>query len=225
MKLTIRRMTSLSKRTVVSITFSLLVSLCLLGTLFSNTTLAQPQTNKIAVIFRELHVFESHTAMGCANWNVGAGVYWSEPFSYRSIGQTILDDCVNQDNTYQLSVPTTAIVEEYPSNQWRGLYISATNEVWVGYDYLGESNVLLPPPPSFVEYYTVEAKHFHDTFIGPILVTDYSVNFQLNNCRNPYFADKPWELCNLPPGQYYLFPDQSGWASGYPPDPDLEGGL
>jgi hypothetical protein len=225
MKHTIRRMTSLSKKTIVSIIFSLLVSLYLI-TSFSNTTFAQPQTNKIAVAFWDrLHVFESHTAMGCANWDVDAGVYWHGPFSQRHIGTRILDHCVHEDNSYPLSVPFTAIVEEYPPDQWRGFYITAYNENWWGNEILAGYSVLLPPPPSLVEYHIVKPQHFHDTFIGPVLVPDYSVAFQIANCRHPYWADKPWDPCNFPPGQYYRFPDQGEWASGYPPDPDLEGGL
>jgi hypothetical protein len=218
MNLTISQLTILNKRTIVSVTFSLLLSLCLLSTLFIDTALAQPQTNKIAIIAWQLTVRNSHAAIGCANWDVYAQLFYSDPFTSRNIIQKILDDCVDEDNTYHME-PTTAIVEEYPPNEWRRLIFYGYNEDWVGDKVLAESVELLLPPPTYVAYYTVEGNAWN----GEPWNWDYTVYpVQVNNCRHPDWI-RIGGLCSLPPGQYYTFPGQQFWTSGFPPDPDLEG--
>jgi hypothetical protein len=218
MKLTISQLTVLNKKTIVRVTFSLVISLCLLSTLFVNTSHAQPQTNKVAIIFWQLTVINSHTWSGCANWNVYAQVFYSEPFASRQIIQKILDDCVDEDNTYHMW-PTTAIVEEWPPNEWRKLVLYGYNEGWFSDFYvLAESVELLLIPPTFVSNFYVQGNAWKNQPWN----WDYTVNVQVNNCRHPDWI-RIGGLCSLPPGQYYVFPGQMAWNSGWPPDPDLEG--
>jgi hypothetical protein len=220
MKLTISHMILLNKRTIVSVTFSLLVSLCLLSTLFIGTTFAQPETNKIAIIYDQLHVYNSGAAWGCANWNVYAQVYYPHPSIYQ-LETTILDRCVDEGITYDL-VPATAIVEEYPPNEWRALRFWGYNEGWLEHSYFADINPLHPNPPYLFETYYAESGRTLPILGELFYIPDYYVRYHIQNCRHPVLAAMNYGICSFAPGAYYTYPGlQVGWTPGVPPDPDL----
>jgi hypothetical protein len=230
MKLTVSQKTLVNNRSIVSVTFSLLISLCLLSTLLVDTAFAQPQTNKIAIIFRELHVFNAHG--DCANWILWASVYYgSAPRGEydRSITQNIAEGCFHSGGNYPLRFPTTAIVDEYPPNEWRGLWLHGYNKGWFGWDRLAERIECCLRIPSVVEYRTaVATQPPYDMFRGNVdYIVDYSVSYQYINCRNPIWfliLDSAINgLCRLPPGQYYQYPGDMTWTRGVAPPLDLEG--
>lgn len=224
----------------------LLALLCFVSTLSIASIYAQePSNNKIAVVFYQLHVYESHSAIGCANWDVFGSV--EHEFSHREIVQVVLQGCLHEDNTYQID-PTTAIVEELPDNEPLLLWVWVLNDNWwIADDLLSYFNLDISNPSQSRTPITMQT-------------ADYSISFDLYDCRsfppsqhtsnqaftrsektgnqpsaffplipNVAFAQgdesgDPKFICNYPPGQYYRYEGkQVDWTRGYPPDPDLEG--
>ena len=212
-------MTLLDKNTVVSLfVISLIILLGLLDPLPVNITYAQQSTHKIAVIFDEVHIYSSHTAIGCANWNLLGFSFYSEPPLTRSLLTTILDYCVDEGNTYR-TIPTTALVEEFAPGERRTIGSYGTNELWFGgTEQLGRVYLALYSPP---EIWTRLTEHSIGDNEG-----DYSLTFSVLNCRHPILFVThllTGGLCALPPGEYYRDDRQSSWTRGVPPDPDLGG--
>jgi hypothetical protein len=188
----------------------LVLFLCFISPLSIAQIYAQPtHNNKIAIVFDQLHVYESHSWIGCANWDVFGSL--EHEFSHREIVQLILKGCLNEDNTYR-TLPTTAIVEELPDNEPLLLWVWVLNRNWIGSDLLSYFNLDVSNPPPFRTPQTIET-------------ADYNISFELYNCGSfPHSQDIKF-ICNYPPGQYYRFEgNQVAWQRGYPLAPDdLEG--
>jgi hypothetical protein len=226
MKLTIDHMKLLDKKKVFCLTFSILASFCLFSTLFIDTALAQLEMKKFAIIFRELHVINSHG--DCANWILWANVYYHG----RGIPQIIADGCFHSGGNYPLRFPVTAIVDQFPYDvntglEWRGLSLYGVNQGWFGDDRLAERHECCLRIPNVVEYRTAEVYQPAPPFV-PATIVDYSVTYQIINCQHPVWllfleGGRGGTLCSQPPGQYYQYPRTLGWWRGIAPSQDLEG--
>jgi hypothetical protein len=199
------------KKYILEISLSIFLVLFLV-TLSLHTTYAQPSTNKNAIVFWGVHIYDSHDFWGCGDWNLYAEL--NRPFTWT----VVLDYCVDQDNTYGV-IPRVAIVTEYTSDQKPKLWLFGTEEDgWLGLEFLHVTNFQISNPP-FGYFTFIIPSGFIDG--ARYDSTDYWTGFDLIDCHSS--VGQSLQICNLPPGRYYKWADEEFWTYGVPPDPDLGG--
>jgi hypothetical protein len=201
----------LDKKSILEIGLSIFL-LLLLITLSLHITHAQPGTNKNAIIFWGVHIYNSHDIWGCGDWNLWASVGNAPEWPPLTV---ILDYCVDTDNTYGV-IPLVAIVTEYPTNQRPTIWLYGYEEDWLFNDYL-LFTVFEPfnPPggrmPLILPSGTIKGVSYH--------IPDYWTGFDMIDCHSS--LGQYLQICQLPPGPYYKWADQDFWIYGVPPDPDI----
>jgi hypothetical protein len=177
------------------------------------------EINKVAIIFKEIHVWESETAIGCSNWEVSAWLYGQGEQKI----QRLLQKCVDQDNTYPLDT-SPAIVEDYFGE--RRLDVGGDIDEW-GADFrgggeLGHIDFTLSEPPRTVSTWGMNTLQHKELFGHSFEVPIFSISFDVINCRSGY-SYPPGSPCGYPPGIYYRLPGSQVWINGVAPSTDLEG--
>ena len=183
---------------------------------------------KIAITFIRAHVYESHAATGCSEWKIWAEIR-DQNGRPTQPAQTVVDKCVDQDNTYVLDFRPSIVDEGFGS---RNLNIWGCSIDWGGscsslgtiFLDIGESK----------RYYEKSTNVGH-IFNREIEYADYALQFDVVVCPHPYntystnlCADPGWAGGYYPAGIYYTMqpwadPETKRWISGVAPNTDLHG--
>lgn len=202
----------LDKKYILKISLSIFLLLFLVS-LSLHTTYAQPSTNKNAIIFLAVHIYESHDTWGCGDWNLYAQARYPDDSTFWTV---VLDYCVDQDNTYGL-VPLVALVLEYQPDQKPFIWLYGEEEDWLFDDQLFYT-VFEPFNPPFSPFlFSLDSATIYGFYYD--YPPDYWTGLYMIDCHSSAGQYQP--ICNLPPGPYYKWPDQDFWIYGVPPDPDI----